>query len=188
MLGTDVRWAILRFRVGFRPFLHRMKRLFHGRLESEEPIIPVLSLPGGLLFASQRFFRKQQRKLLLQATRGRIVKTWKLCVVAVVVCLWAGIAMAANPVAPDTTASLTPGGTAAICTNVCYCPRPMPCLGCPPCDGICVQYCPRPMPCLGCLPCDGICVQYCPRPMPCLCTPIARPENCEMPSCFGVGR
>ena len=64
----------------------------------------------------------------------------------------------------------------------------MPCLGCLPCDGICVPYCCKPMPCLSCPPCDGICVPYCCKPMPCLCTPIARPENCEMPSCYGAGR
>ncbi len=81
-----------------------------------------------------------------------------------------------------------PWRDSAICTYACYCPRPMPCLSCPPCDGICVPYCPRPMPCLSCPPCDGICVPYCPRPMPCLCTPIVRPENCEMPSCYGVGQ
>jgi hypothetical protein len=44
------------------------------------------------------------------------------------------------------------------------------------------------MPCLSCPPCDGICAPYCPRPMPCLCTPIVRPDNCEMQSCYGVGR
>ncbi len=115
------------------------------------------------------------------------MKTWKLGVALLVVNMLAGIATAGNPVNAVSTASLTPYAT-AICTNACYCPRPMPCLGCLPCDGICAPYCCRPMPGLGCLPCDGICVPYCCRPMPCLCTPIARPDNCEMPSCFGAGR
>ena len=127
----------------------------------------------------------------MQTTRGRIVKTWKFFdVVLVVSMLAAGTtyswsATAANPVAA--TPSPEPSG-AAICTYACYCAKPMPCLGCLPCGGTCVPYCGKPMPCLSCLPCDGICVPYCCKPMPCLCTPIARPDTCEMRSCVGVGR
>lgn len=65
------------------------------------------------------------------------MKTWKLSVAALIVSMLAGMAMAANPVAVTSTSSLTPAET-AICTGVCYCPRPMPCLSClVPCDGIC---------------------------------------------------
>ena len=110
--------------------------------------------------------------------RGRIVKTWKLGVAVCVVFMLARIATGGNPVAVASTGSLTPAGT-AICTGVCYCPKPCPCLSCPPCDGICVPYCCKPMPCLSCLPCDGICVPYCCKPMPCFCTPIARPDCCR---------
>jgi hypothetical protein len=115
------------------------------------------------------------------------VKAWKLCVAVLVGFMLAGMAKAANPVAVVPGPSLTLGAT-AICTNACYCPKAMPCLGCLPCDGICVPYCPKSMPCLTCPPCDGICVPYCCKPMPCLCTPIVRPECCDMPSCVGVGR
>jgi len=94
------------------------------------------------------------------------MKTWKLCVAVFVGFMLAGMAKAANPPAVASSPSLTPGGT-AICMGVCYCPRPMPCLGSLPCDGICVPYCPKAMPCLTCLPCDGICVPYCRKPPPC---------------------
>ena len=116
------------------------------------------------------------------------MNAWKLCVAMFVSLLLTGMARAANPVPEASTSSLTLGGVGAICTGACYCPKPMPCLTCLPCDGICVQYCRKPTPCLTCLPCDGICVPYCPKPMPCICNPVVRPECCTMPSCVGVGR
>ena len=151
------------------------------------PGVPLFPPSAGLLFAWQRYFRKQQSSPSLQDRRGRIVKTWTVGTVVLVVCLSAAMAMAANPVAADSNPSLTPAGT-ALCTYACYCPKSMPCLTPPACDGICVPYCCKSMPCLTPPACDGICVPYCRKPMPCLCNPIARPECCESPSCVGAGR
>ena len=73
------------------------------------PVMPVLPPPAGLLFASQRFFRKEQGVIhRCQATRGRIVKTWKLCLAVLVGSMLAGVATAANPVAVPSTAGVDP--------------------------------------------------------------------------------
>ena len=82
----------------------------------------------------------------------------------------------ASTAAADQPAAGVGQPAAVACMSVCYCCKPMPCVSCPPTDGISVCYCRKPMPCVSCPPTDGMSVCYCRKPWPNFCN--LRPACC----------
>ena len=99
-----------------------------------------------------------------------MLHAWKLAAVAVVLASWATAALAADVVPQERTVPVKSGSRAATaCYQATYCPKPAPCVKCPPVGRYSACYTPKPLPCVTCPQAGNYAANYCPKPLPDTC-------------------
>lgn len=91
--------------------------------------------------------------------------------IAVVIWIGATMAWAADARPQDNKAVSAKFGSraATACYQAPYCPKPAPCIKCPPVGRYAACYSPKPLPCVKCPSVGNYAAPYCPKPLPDTC-------------------